>query len=319
MKNILISKQFRTLITILFYVLAGLFIYIYIQRVDFSSLRDISINWWYIVASVPFSIFSRMFLPSIWMKIIGIYHKIEGSTEYWDLNYVYAKSWLGKYLPGKVAWVAGKIYFALNKGIDKTTLSIASFVDTVLQLLAALIIGVAFLFISGTSSNFSFWYNLFFLASTVIGLFIISPPILNRLLGFGYTLIKKRKLDKKYFLKFSDLFKIIPMYFFVYALSSIPIYLIIRSLGFDIGLIDLIYVSGAFIFAGAVGTIAVFAPSGLGVREGVLLLFLVQILPADISLVLVVFLRIWSIVLDLGYWILSWLILRVSRDSVSVS
>ena len=313
MPAILTNKWVRAVVSLSIYALLFVFIGKYLGNLDFDKLSEIEFNWWFMVAALPFSILSRVFLPYIWTKLIGSYQKLDSSNQYWELNYVYAKAWLGKYIPGKVAWVAGKVYFALGLGISKTILGITSVVDTILQLLTALLLGVVFLFISGASSNFSTTYNVFFLVSSIVGLIAISPPVFNRLLQTGYKLLKKKKLEERYLLKAPALLRIAPMYFVIHSLSSLPIYFLIRSAGYELSPIDLMYVSGAFIFAGAVGTLAIFAPSGIGVREGIILLFLSNVLPAEVSVVIVVLLRLWSVVLDLTYWAMSYIIVKYRR------
>ena len=52
---------------------------------------------------------------------------------------------------------------------------------------------------------------------------------------------------------------------------------------------------------------------GIGVREGIILLFLSTVLPAEVSIVIVVLLRIWSVSLDVIYWALSSLMVRLTK------
>lgn len=314
MKNTLINKELKTAITLLFYAVMAVFIGWYVVKLDFSKLACVRINWWFMIAAVPVSILSRVFLPSIWVQLIKMYEDVRGHYAYWQLNYIYAKSWLGRYIPGKVAWVGGKIYFAMGMGIGKTTLGVTALVEAALQLLTALLIGVAFLFVSGAYSNFSVWYNIFFLSATIVGLIAVSPPVFNFMLKKAYKLLKKRSLDVKYTIKLPDLVKVSLEYTFVNALSGLPIYFLVKAAGFDIGIVELLYISGAFIFAGAIGTLAIFAPSGLGVREGVIMLFLVKILPAEISFAIVVLLRIWSVLLDVIYWLLSYVVVKLVKE-----
>lgn len=305
MTNTSNNKTLKTVASAAVYALLIAFIANYVRSLDFSALKDVDFDWRFVAAALPFSILSRAFLPYIWTQLIKTYQPLDGKMQYISLNYVYAKAWLGKYIPGKAAWVAGKIYFALGLGISKTTLGITSVVDTILQLLSALLLGVVFLFVSGASSNFSLAYILFFLCSTAVGLIAIYPPVFNQLLKRGYKMLKKKALDDKHLIKSRDLFRIAPMYFLIHTLSGLPIYFMVRATGYSLNLIDLMYVVGAFTFAGAVGTLAIFAPSGLGVREGVTLLFLANVLPPEVSVVIVIMLRIWSVALDLIYWALS--------------
>lgn len=309
--NILTNKKAKRVIAFGIYLVIAIFAVIYVQKLDFSELEGLQVAWLFVAVAVPFSILSRVFLPYIWIRLIKIYDKVDDPGEYVQLNYIYAKSWLGRYIPGKVAWIGGKIYFALGRGISKTVLGVTSLVEALLQLLSALLLGVIFLFVSGAYNNFSLSYNLFFLGATLIGIIAISPPVFNRLITLAYKLVKKKQLDPKYFVKWGNIIRITLLYALVHALSALPIYFLIRAVGYDLSIIELLYVAGAFIFAGAIGTLAIVAPSGLGVREGVTLLFLANVLPVEIGVVIVVVLRLWSIALDVLYWLLSYFAVKL--------
>ena len=299
----------RRLIPVIFYVLIFIFVCIYLQKLDYSKFGGVTLHWWYLLLALPFSLLSRVFLPYIWITLIRIFKKSEiVLNEYWELNYIYAKTWLGKYVPGNVTWVGGKIYFASQKGISKTILGITAVLEAGLQILTALLIGVVFLALSGAYSNFSEAYVIFFVLSSVIGIVSLSPPVFNRFMARGYRVMKKKDLDKKYYIKFTDIFKAAAMYTFVHSLSALPIYFLVMSIGISVSLVDLVYVTGAFIFAGAVGSMAIFVPSGIGIREGIILIFLSSVMSPELGLMLVVLLRLWSVALDVFYWALSFIV-----------
>jgi len=49
---------------------------------------------------------SYLFLSSfIWIRML--FRPNAGVRPSWDLLAVYAKSWMGRYIPGKVVWIAG--------------------------------------------------------------------------------------------------------------------------------------------------------------------------------------------------------------------
>jgi uncharacterized membrane protein YbhN (UPF0104 family) len=56
----------------------------------------------------------------------------------------------------------------------------------------------------------------------------------------------------------------------------------------------LLFLTASFLFAGWIGILSLFAPGGLGVREGVLLLALKLVLPAAVAAVIVLAARLWT-------------------------
>ena len=73
------------------------------------------------------------------------------------------------------------------------------------------------------------------------------------------------------------------------------------------------FVFATFTFAGAVGMLAVFAPSGLGVREGVQLLLLSRIMPTETAVALAVLGRLWSTAIDVAFYALTQAVGRRAR------
>jgi uncharacterized membrane protein YbhN (UPF0104 family) len=65
------------------------------------------------------------------------------------------------------------------------------------------------------------------------------------------------------------------------------------------------YLVGAGALAGSIGMLAVFAPSGLGVREGILVVFLSALFPREAILMILVVMRLTATVADLGFFLVS--------------
>jgi uncharacterized membrane protein YbhN (UPF0104 family) len=79
----------------------------------------------------------------------------------------------------------------------------------------------------------------------------------------------KRELNLP-FIQFKQILAVLPWYFLRWALFSLGFYLLIFGLQSS----ALLYVGLAFPLAGTLGIAVLFAPGGLGIREGVLVAFL---------------------------------------------
>lgn len=62
------------------------------------------------------------------------------------------------------------------------------------------------------------------------------------------------------------------------------------------------FVMGASSLAGAVSMLAVFAPGGIGVREGVQIALLSVVMPTEFALVVAVATRLHSVLVDLAFY-----------------
>jgi uncharacterized membrane protein YbhN (UPF0104 family) len=69
---------------------------------------------------------------------------------------------------------------------------------------------------------------------------------------------------------------------------------------FPVPLGQLLFVAGALACSNILGLLALFAPSGLGVREGVLVSLLSVVMPAPVAVVIAVLTRLWMTFVEIG-------------------
>jgi glycosyltransferase 2 family protein len=297
---------FKKIFTILFFLLIIFFLVIYFRKADFSNIKNIWPNEYFLLISFILGLSYRFWSSFIWMcllKLLGA--RIRFSRQ---LFYLYAKSWLGRYIPGKVFWILGRIYFASKCGISKTKLLISSTIEVSSQIQAFLLLSFIMLLLSGNigllNSNVRFLIGI---AAALLAL-MLFPQIFNYAAKSGYKIFKKQEFDKDNYINLSLLFKMFSLSGFGFILSGMTYYFFVwafvPSLHFD----HMPYILGAFNLAGVIGTLAVFAPSGLGVREGVQLLFLYFIIPKETAILIVALARLWSTALDLVFFLINWLI-----------
>ena len=83
--------------------------------------------------------------------------------------------------------------------------------------------------------------------------------------------------------------------------AGAAIYCLVRSLVPEVGPDRIIYLASAFAFSWTTGFLTPIAPSGLGVREGLLVVFFQRLMPLEVATVLAVALRLLFVVEDL-FW-----------------
>ena len=137
---------------------------------------------------------------------------------------------------------------------------------------------------------------------------IINPRVFQYLLTLFLKKIKKEPVDLSFDLRITNKIKIILYYAFSDFLTGVGFFYLINSITY-LSFSDLFGVVGAYILAGVLGFLAFFAPSGLGVREGILVLFLQFYFPINIAILISLLARIWTVLGDLflagGFYISS--------------
>jgi uncharacterized membrane protein YbhN (UPF0104 family) len=285
-----------------FYALIAVFAYNYLTKLNWSALNHLNLNFWWVAASGICAIALRYWYASIWMFLM---RRLGAHTKghHGELYKVYAKSWLGRYLPGGATWILGKIYFASKLGLSKLKLGISSFLEGGLQIIALLISASLILAFDPTVAAFGSQWSFILLAGTVLGLLSVYPPIFNRLTSLLYRVVRKTEIGAENLPSTSTITLGIGSFFVSTLLNGLCFFFVVLAVAPGVGIDRLFYILGCASLANALSMLAIFAPAGLGVRETVQLTMLSGVIGPELALVVTVLDRLFSIAMDLVFWL----------------
>lgn len=293
--------QPKAIIGLVFYALIIIFIAFYLTTIDFSKIDFSQINYYYLAAATILALVTRFVFAHIWKYFLtGLGAKL-GKAQSRKLIAVYAKAWLGRYLPGGITWVAGKIYFASQLGISKTKLAVSSFLEALLQLVVVLATAAIVLSFDSRIQDLGPEAVGALILLAVLGLFAVIPPVFNRYAAAGYKLIRKKEIAAENLPKSKALVFGIGFFIITSLLSGLSLFFVALAAYPQLRTEDIWFVLGASNLASALSILAVFAPAGLGVREAIQLVALSVVMPAEQALVATVLMRLLSIVWDLMF------------------
>lgn len=291
----------KKIVPIVFYAALVVFLYFYLKSIDFEKLENIKISWVFVAASTLFGLAFRYWGAYIWLVLLrGLGAK--NLTNKSQLLYVYAKSWLGRYIPGTAPWILGKIYFASKQGISKNKLAVSSLLEGGLQVNVVLILSLLILSFDSRLNIIDVRFKFLMIAIALIGIISLTPRVFNKIVSITYKLLKKKTLDKEHLANGKTILTGAGLYAIGAVISGISFFYMAKAVFPDLLYSDALFVIGTASLAGAVSMLAVFTPSGLGVREGIQLALLSLIMPTELALVVTVFTRLWSIVTDLLFF-----------------
>ncbi|MEY4067144.1 MAG: hypothetical protein RIQ44_356, partial [Actinomycetota bacterium] len=191
------KKTLLKLIPWAFYALVAVFAFFYLKSLNWQALSSVQINWWWMLAATAASIAVRYWFAAIWMFLLrGLKANLSGQGR--ELFLVYAKSWLGRYIPGGATWILGKIYFATKLGISKAKLGISSFLEGALQIIVVLISAAGMLAVDPHVQKLGRGWVWALLAAAVVGLIVVYPAVFNRVIQVGYGKVRKQQLDTEH-------------------------------------------------------------------------------------------------------------------------
>ena len=307
----MISK-FNKFLMPVFLILVVVFFALYLRDIDYSVFKELRINWVLLLIATIISLGFRYWGVFIWrfiLKDLGANNLPRFSL----LTHVYAKAWMGRYIPGTVTWIASKIYLANKLGISKSRLAVSSLLEGGMQIVASMAVALLILGIDPRLDVISPQIKLVMILIAVCALVVLYPPIFNTLLRKAYSIIRRRRAYDE--LRTNG--KATIRSFILYALGAILVgssyYFLTASLyeGTDGSMYW--YIVGAFTLAGALGMATPFVPSGLGVRDGAQLVLLSLIMPKEIALAITVFSRLWSALVDVLFYVFAELVHRLHK------
>ncbi len=311
MSNRLQSPALRTwagrLVPFVFYGLLIVFLALYLRSVDFSKLAHLQLSWWYLLLASVLALAKNYLGTFTWFVIL----KSLGARDIHlqkSLIYVYAKAWMGRYIPGTAPWILGKIYFASQHGIAKQKLAVSSLLEGGLQIVTMLVFSLTLLLFDRRLDVLGTSFKLLMIAVAVAGIIILRQRIFNWLARTAFRTLRRKELDTEHLVSNTTVMRGAALYLADAVVNGLSLFFIAKGVDPALGYNNLIFAMGAGSLAGAVSMLAIFAPSGLCVREGMQLVLFSLIMPKELALAVTIITRLWSVGVDLAFWGLSRLI-----------
>ncbi|MDP2674423.1 MAG: hypothetical protein Q8Q00_05900 [Dehalococcoidia bacterium] len=241
----------------------------------------------------------------LWTRLVGHLSRDVATPDTGNLLRAFARSWLARYMPGKV-WSYGARVVHTDTTVTPRRILATSLVDEL-----ALMIG------SAVALGLGLWA--WSAAGPVVGV-----PLLMAAIAFVVVAISR--LDQLVAWSLKHLARVMPerwrsaaeemqkvaddpglglrasaLFTGGYALTNLVLgaafVLIVLSVG-DIDAGDLPLLVGGYNLAGVIGIVAFFAPAGLGVREGVLAGFLTPVVGGPVAASLAILVRVVVVLAD---------------------
>lgn len=297
-------SKFKPYITPLFIILVVVFFALYLKDIDYQAFSDLRFSPLPLIVATLISLAFRYWGVFIWRTILSDLGARQ-LPSFRVLSDVYAKAWMGRYIPGTVTWIAGKIYMANKLGISKSRLTVSAILEAGVQIVATLSLSLFILSLDSRLDIITAEMKILLVLLAVVSVIALLPPILNRILSFTFQLVRKKAAYDELRTNGKATFRSYVLYVIGALIAGGSYYLLTASLYPEIGLESYWYIVGAFTLAGALGMATPLVPSGLGVRDGIQLVLLSLIMPKEIALAITVFSRLWSAVIDVLFYLVS--------------
>lgn len=219
---------------------------------------------------------------------------------------IFAISSMGRYLPGKVWQIVGMVYLGQREGVRPESGVWAALLAQVLAVLSGVVVFFVSLIVEPQRMLTPFLENLgiehfspyWLLLPVATVLVLIHPRILEKITNWLLKLLKREPV--RFTLSYPGLLVFFLLYIVSWFFYGTSFHLFLASVH-PIPLQDWIAVTGSFSAAYIVGLLALFVPGGLGVREGLLALFLTSLVGAGVAVALSFGQRLWFTIVELTF------------------
>lgn len=296
-----LTGRLKNGITVLFLVVAAVFL-VRTLKGNFTQIRamDFQIN-------VPVFVVSMLIYFAYFAALASLWHYVtvlnRSSIPYPEAVTAYAFSVLGKYIPGEVFMLIARFPAYEHRGIKARKVTVNFYLENL-----GTFLGAAFLFLISLfffPNEIMMKYTKLIVVLVVLLMIVIHPRIVNALLGFLERFMKGKDLQIP--ISYPQLLSVVALFICNWVLVGTGFYLLVCSI-YPIPASQFLFAGGIFGLAVIIGMVTFFAPSGLGVREGILALGLGMIMPEEYALIISLLARIWATAAELLFILIIYII-----------
>ena len=264
---------------------------------NWNQVKDASFTFGVFPLLLSILIFVFSYLIQVWAWYL-ITLKLRIAISFRETLESWFYSQLGKYLPGKVWLLLSRFYFYESKGKSKKAISVALYLETVSIIMAAGLMFLAALIFFKEVRPFytgrqSMWPILLFLS----GFISLHPRVLQKILNWVLIRFKREPISLS--ISYSNILWILLVCIISWTVGGLGFYFFVDSV-FPVAPQYILFLTGALAISSILGLIAIFAPSGLGVREGVLIYLLSFMMATPVAVIISILTRIWMTLIEIG-------------------
>ena len=215
----------------------------------------------------------------------------------WTTIRVFMVANLGRYVPGKVWQIAGLAYLAKREGVQAGVATGAAILGQGIALLAAVLVGIGALFGANDLWQKIGWVGLVAGVGGALAIItvVVVPRLFRHVVAFWFRITRTDPPGEGLGSGNAGLRWLI-LYVLNWGIYATAFWLLYLSFGEWRTFLE---VGPAFAAAYVAGYVAIFAPAGAGIREGVLVVLLQPVMAGEDAFALAVIARLWTTAVEL--------------------
>lgn len=239
----------------------------------------------------------------------NILKELGGIIQFSKAFWIISTSQIAKYVPGGIWYTLGRVYLCREEKVRSEIVFLSVILETCILMLTNLVIFLISLIFIKDAAVLHPVLSLIFIAVLLVALY---PPLFNWLVNLALRMLKRPSIKLE--IEYLHMLKLSIYFFGVWLAQIIGFYFLINSI-FTVGFAHLFHLASAYTLAWITGFIVLFAPGGLGVREGMMTLLLSSILPTPLAIAMSFVARVWITLFEVLIFFIGLLIKKVGSKS----
>lgn len=225
-----------------------------------------------------------------WLILIYLHHPIG----LYEAFLYFCITQPAKYIPGKI-WIAvTRMRFCKPHGVSNSITLLSTGIESAMEIFAGSYISIIAILQSNALGKTSFWGAI---VASGLGLLVLYPPIFYFLINIFLKIVRKPLLHKDRHVSFAKLLLLQIVYIAGIAGLSLSHFFFLQSF-VPISISHLPFILGIGGFSYVASILALFVPSGFGVREGIWYLAMKRVSVPHVALIFSFASRIWTMIVE---------------------
>lgn len=273
----------------LIFVLAALAFLALLVRSQWSELRN---HRWSIEPG--WALLALLALEAAWLFELDTWRSIlaglGGALPFGRAAEIWYLSNIIRYLPGNVWQFLGMAEMAAEDGVSRVSTLTSIILHQAISTAAGLMLAAIYFAAAGKTE----WVERFrpVLWLVPLGLLLLQPRLLEAILNRALAAVKRPPVQVT--LTWGQVWVLLFRYIIVWLMLGLAFAALVRSL-VPVGWSDVPGLIVTWVTAYTAGYLSMLTPSGLGVREGVMVLLLSESMPVSSAVVVSIIARLWMI------------------------
>jgi uncharacterized membrane protein YbhN (UPF0104 family) len=273
------------------------------QHIPFATLH---FNIGYLAISFALLFVNFVFFVEGWRQII---RTLGGVITFRQAFWTMAASQTAKYIPGGIWFALGRMYLGKSDQLRAEAIGVSVIIETGLTFIVGAILFLFSVMITRTSSLLSI---VIMIAAFFLSMVILYPPVLQTCIGICLRILKKPSMQ--FSVSYSSILFLSVYYICLWVAQIFGFHFLINSV-YAVPTARIFDITATYTLSWMAGFVVIIAPSGLGVREGMMSLMLSSFIVTPLAIVISFLSRIWITIFEL-FMLLIGAIFERSRSGV---